>query len=168
MITQSAYPSFAHSSHITPSPVTFQTDLVHLNVSLHKAGSRSQQPIVTWHTQSRTTPAQIVHCDVTHMISNNTCLNNIPFSLHTVRSNTSSNDTVLSHTRSKATWYTYPSLPQKVQNAGRGLSCFVSRFGLAVRRQAGKHKDLDSIPLRLSYLFTSYGLCTLSNCDCPS
>ena len=28
MITQSAYPSFAHSSHSTPSPITFQTDLV--------------------------------------------------------------------------------------------------------------------------------------------
>ena len=28
MITQSAYSSLAHSSHSTPSPVTFQTDLV--------------------------------------------------------------------------------------------------------------------------------------------
>ena len=29
----------------------------------------------------------------------------------------------------------------------------VSRFGLAVRRKAGKRKDLGSIPLRLSFLF---------------
>ena len=29
----------------------------------------------------------------------------------------------------------------------------VSRFGLAVRRQAGKQKGLGSIPLRLSVLF---------------
>ena len=41
---------------------------------------------------------------------------------------------------------------------------YVSRFGLAVRRQAGKRKDLGSIPLRLSFLFKSCGLWTLS-CD---
>ena len=40
----------------------------------------------------------------------------------------------------------------------------VSRFGLAVRRKAGKRKDLGSIPLRLSFLFKSCGLWTLS-CD---
>ena len=28
MITQSSYPSFAHSSRSTPSPVTFHTDLI--------------------------------------------------------------------------------------------------------------------------------------------
>ena len=31
----------------------------------------------------------------------------------------------------------------------------VSRFGLAVRRSAGKQKDLGSNPLRLSFLFSS-------------
>ena len=41
---------------------------------------------------------------------------------------------------------------------------FVSRFGLAVRRYAGKRKDLDSNPLRLSFLFKSCGLWILS-CD---
>ena len=38
----------------------------------------------------------------------------------------------------------------------------VSRFGLAVRRQAGKQRDLGSNPLRLSFLFKSCGLWTLS------
>ena len=38
------------------------------------------------------------------------------------------------------------------------------RFGLAVRRLAGKQKDLGSNPLRLSFLFKSCGLWTLS-CD---
>ena len=43
------------------------------------------------------------------------------------------------------------------------ISVFVSRFGLAVRR--GKQpKDLGSIPLRLSFLFESSDLWTLS-CD---
>ena len=40
----------------------------------------------------------------------------------------------------------------------------VSRSGLAVRRQAGKQRDLGSNPLRLSFLFKSCGLWTLS-CD---
>ena len=40
----------------------------------------------------------------------------------------------------------------------------VSRLGPAVRRCAGKQKDLGSIPLRLSSLFKSCGLRTLS-CD---
>ena len=40
----------------------------------------------------------------------------------------------------------------------------MSRCGLAVRRLAGKRKDLCSIPLRLSFLFKSCGLWTLS-CD---
>ena len=35
----------------------------------------------------------------------------------------------------------------------------VSRFGLAVRRQAGKRKDLDSIPFRLSFLFKKVVAC---------
>ena len=38
------------------------------------------------------------------------------------------------------------------------------RFGLAVRRLAGKQKDLGSNPLRLSSLFSSRDLWTLS-CD---
>ena len=37
----------------------------------------------------------------------------------------------------------------------------VSRFGLAVRRQAGKQRDLGSNPLRLSIVFKC-GLWTLS------
>ena len=40
---------------------------------------------------------------------------------------------------------------------------FVSRFGLTVRRYAGKRKDLGSIPLRLSFLFKSCDLWTLSS-----
>ena len=39
-----------------------------------------------------------------------------------------------------------------------------SRFGLAVRRSAGKQKDLGSNLLRLSFHFKSCGLWTLS-CD---
>ena len=35
----------------------------------------------------------------------------------------------------------------------------VSRFGLAVRRQAGKQKGLGSIPLRLSILFKKVVVC---------
>ena len=35
----------------------------------------------------------------------------------------------------------------------------VSRFGLAVRRQVGKRKDLGSIPLRLSFLFEKVVIC---------
>ena len=35
----------------------------------------------------------------------------------------------------------------------------VSRFGLAVRREAGKRKDLGSIPLRLSVLFKKVVVC---------
>ena len=43
----------------------------------------------------------------------------------------------------------------------------MSRFGLAVRRSAGKQKDLVSIPLRLSFLLKrvvvcGHGLVTLS------
>ena len=44
------------------------------------------------------------------------------------------------------------------------LTLNVSRFGLAVRRQAGKQRDLGSNLLRLSFLFKSCGLWTLS-CD---
>ena len=33
------------------------------------------------------------------------------------------------------------------------------RFGLAVRRQAGKQKDLGSTPLRLSFLFKEVVVC---------
>ena len=40
----------------------------------------------------------------------------------------------------------------------------VSRFGLAVRRSAGKQKGLGSNLLRLSFLFKSCGLWTLP-CD---
>ena len=36
---------------------------------------------------------------------------------------------------------------------------FVSRFGLAVRRLAGKRTDLGSMPLRLSFLFKKVVVC---------
>ena len=39
----------------------------------------------------------------------------------------------------------------------------LTQFGLAVRRLAGKQKDLGSNPLRLSFLFKSCGLWTLSS-----
>ena len=39
------------------------------------------------------------------------------------------------------------------------IICLVSRFGLAVRRQAGKRKDLGSIPLRFSFLFKKVVVC---------
>ena len=42
--------------------------------------------------------------------------------------------------------------------SGDGVS-EVSRFGLAVRRSAGKRKDLGSIPLRLSFLFRKVVVC---------
>ena len=38
-------------------------------------------------------------------------------------------------------------------------SAQVSRFGLAVRRSAGKRKDLGSIPLRLSFFFKNVVVC---------
>ena len=41
---------------------------------------------------------------------------------------------------------------------------YASRFGLAIRREAGKQRDLGSNPLRLSFLFKGCGLWTLS-CD---
>ena len=40
----------------------------------------------------------------------------------------------------------------------------VNRFGLAVRRQAGKQKGLGSIPFRLSFLFKKVVVCGQS-CD---
>ena len=36
---------------------------------------------------------------------------------------------------------------------------YVNRFGLAVRREAGKRKDLGSIPFRLSFLFKKVVVC---------
>ena len=40
------------------------------------------------------------------------------------------------------------------------------RFGLAVRREAGKRKDLaGSIPLRLSFLFKKVVVCGHLSCD---
>ena len=39
------------------------------------------------------------------------------------------------------------------------IICLVSRFGLAVRRQAGKRKDLGSIPRRFSFLFKKVVVC---------
>ena len=39
------------------------------------------------------------------------------------------------------------------------LHWYVSRFGLAVRRLAGRRKDLGSIPLRLSFLFRKVVVC---------
>ena len=57
----------------------------------------------------------------------------------------------------------------------------VGRFGLAVRRQAGKPRDLGSYPLRLSFLFEKVVVCghclatlsltitaTLKMARCPS
>ena len=41
--------------------------------------------------------------------------------------------------------------------------CLVSRFGPAVRRSAGKQRDLDSNPLPLSFFFKICGLWTLFN-----
>ena len=38
-------------------------------------------------------------------------------------------------------------------------TCHVSRFGLAVRCEAGKQKSLGSIPLRLSLLFKKVVVC---------
>ena len=38
----------------------------------------------------------------------------------------------------------------------------VSRFGLAVRRQAGKQRDLGSNPLQLTFLFKSCGHCLVT------
>ena len=51
-----------------------------------------------------------------------------------------------------------------VQNGNCRQALFVSRFGLVVRRQAGKQRDLGSNLLRLSFVFKSCGLWTLS-CD---
>ena len=48
--------------------------------------------------------------------------------------------------------------------SGDGAATAVSRFGLAVRRRAAGKQDLGSNPLRLSFLFKSCGLWTLS-CD---
>ena len=42
----------------------------------------------------------------------------------------------------------------------------MSRFGLAVRREAGKQiKGLGSIPLRISFLFEKAVVCGLCFCD---
>ena len=38
---------------------------------------------------------------------------------------------------------------------------FVRRFGLAIRRYAGKQRDLGSDPLWLSFLFKNCGLCMM-------
>ena len=35
----------------------------------------------------------------------------------------------------------------------------VSRFGLAVKHEAGKRKDLSSMPLQLSFLFKKVVVC---------
>ena len=56
---------------------------------------------------------------------------------------------------------TYPS-PSRT--TGRAWELCVSRFGLVVRHQAGKQKDLGSNLLWLSFLFKGCGLWTLS-CD---
>ena len=52
----------------------------------------------------------------------------------------------------------------KYPDSGLIYDIKVSRFGLPVRRQAGKQRDLGSKPLRLSFLFKGCGLWTLS-CD---
>ena len=49
-----------------------------------------------------------------------------------------------------------------------GHPYLVSRFGLAVRRYAGKRKDLGSIPLRLSFLFKKVVVCGHCLVNCPS
>ena len=55
--------------------------------------------------------------------------------------------------------------PSYVDIAPRAMTPrLVSRFGLAVRRYAGKQKDLGSNPLRLFFLFKKCCLWTLS-CD---
>ena len=46
-----------------------------------------------------------------------------------------------------------------IKHVWRTETVNVSRFGLAVRRQAGKQKDLGSIPLRLSFLFEKVVVC---------
>ena len=53
----------------------------------------------------------------------------------------------------------------EVGGRGRGS---VSRFGLVVRRWAGKRKDLGSIPLRLSFLFKKVVVCDTVLRLCPS
>ena len=70
-----------------------------------------------------------------------------------------------SHVTSK--WRCKHKTPVDIQNhAIKGYSdsfITVSKFGLAVRRWAGKQKDLGSIPLRLSFFFKKgCGLLTLS------
>ena len=46
-----------------------------------------------------------------------------------------------------------------VCNDSRANSFSVSRSGLAVKRQAGKQKDLGSIPLRFPFLFRKVVVC---------
>ena len=52
-----------------------------------------------------------------------------------------------------------PALNTTVPNKPYCFTKPVSRFGLTVRRQAGKWKDLGSIPLRLSFLFKKAVVC---------
>ena len=54
-----------------------------------------------------------------------------------------------------------------LQEGDMGIPGSVSWCGLAVRRWAGKQRDLGSNLLRSSFLFKGRGLWTLS-CDCPS
>ena len=69
--------------------------------------------------------------------------------------------TVMADWAFKTRFLSLPYLSARILNVG-SLSLTVSRFGLAVRRWAGKRRDLGSNPLRLSFLFKRCGLWTLS------
>ena len=62
----------------------------------------------------------------------------------------------------KATQIESETLDRMHLASAHATKCLVNRFGLAVRREAGKQKDVASIPLRLSFFFKSSGLWTLS------
>ena len=60
----------------------------------------------------------------------------------------------------------YGCLSPNVPTVGSWLSPYpggVSAVGVA--RRSGQGGDVGSIPLRLSFLFESYGSCTQSDCD---
>ena len=61
--------------------------------------------------------------------------------------------------KGRYSYQTHASLVGLVYRDGEAMTSTVSRFGLAVRRKAGKRKDLGSIPLRLSFLFTKVVVC---------
>ena len=55
-----------------------------------------------------------------------------------------------------------PTFEERGEPKRNRTGSYQKRFGLAVRRYAGKQRDLGSNPLRLSFLFKSCGLWTLS------